>query len=56
MGAKSLIDRSETLATVIYGYKNHAIYIIQCVYIANNLADSWPLSINIESMGNISFL
>ena len=56
MGARSLIDRSDTLATVIYGYKNHVIYIIKYVYISNNMADSWPLSVNIESVGKISFL
>ena len=56
MGARSFIHRSDTLATNIYGYKNHAILIIKYIYISNNMADSWPLSVNIESRGNISSL
>ena len=56
MGARSLIHRFDTLATNIYSYKNHAIYIIKCIYISNNMADSWPSFVNIESMGNIFIL
>ena len=38
----------------MYGYKSHAILDNKCVYISSIMADSWPLSVNIESMGNIS--
>ena len=56
MGARSLVHRSDTPCTLMFSYKNHTIYIIKLVYISNNMADSWPLSVNIESMGNISSL
>ena len=56
MIARSSICRSDTLATNIYGYKNHAILYNKSVYISYNMADLWPLSISIESMGNILLL
>ena len=50
MGPDPLLINLTHFATVIYGYKNHAIWIIQCVYSSNNMADSWPLPVNTESM------
>ena len=39
MGARSFIHRSDTLATNIYGYKNHSTLYNKSVYISNNMAD-----------------
>ena len=55
MRARSLVHRSDTPFTLMYSYKNQ-FKIMQCVSISNNMADSWPLSINVESMGEFSFL
>ena len=56
MMSRSFIHRSDTLTTNIYDYKNHTILYNKSIYISNNMADFWPLSVNIESMGNILLL
>ena len=43
MGVISFIHRSDTLATNVYDYKNHAILYDECVYMSNIMADFWPL-------------
>ena len=50
MKARSIVHRPGALTTNISVYKNHGFQIILFAYISNNMADSWPLSVNLESM------
>ena len=48
------IDLTHLLLT--FWLQKHAILYNKCVYISNNMTDFWPLSVSIESMGNILLL
>ena len=50
-----LVDLTYLLLTFMVT-KKQAILYNKCIYFSYNMADLWPLSVSIESMGNILLL